>query len=205
MFSLDRPRLWPGVPLALGSAILFGASTPFSKLLLGTMDPWLLSGLLYFGAGLGLLAVQFARRALGIDASEAPLQSSDYPWLVGCHCLRRHHRATSSSVRPQCDDCFIRCAAFESRRPCDDGHCVAGLPRERRQSIADWSLCDSPGAAILCDSEGNSPVGAAASSGLVIMQGMKHISDRPCTRFTEFAVSVGSLGIPKDTDAYSAM
>jgi drug/metabolite transporter (DMT)-like permease len=82
LFSLDRSQLWPGVPLALGSAVLFGASTPFSKLLLGTIDPWLLSGLLYMGAGLGLVAVQFARRALDIGLSEAPLQSSDYPWLA---------------------------------------------------------------------------------------------------------------------------
>lgn len=82
MFSFDRSQLWPGVPLALGSAILFGASTPFSKLLLGAIDPWLLSGLLYLGAGLGLVAVQFIRRALRISSSEAPLRSSDYPWLA---------------------------------------------------------------------------------------------------------------------------
>src|SRR6185437_11915574 len=82
MTPLVQSQLWPGVPLALGSAVLFGASTPFSKLLLGTIDPWLLSGLLYLGAGLGLSAVQFARRALGINASEAPLRSSDYPWLA---------------------------------------------------------------------------------------------------------------------------
>lgn len=82
MFSLDRSQLWPGVPLALVSAILFGASTPFSKLLLGAIDPWLLSGLLYFGAGLGLVIVHVARHALGIGASEAALQRSDYPWLA---------------------------------------------------------------------------------------------------------------------------
>jgi hypothetical protein len=40
----------PGVPLALGSAVLFGVSAPLSKLLLGTMEPQLLAGLLYLGA-----------------------------------------------------------------------------------------------------------------------------------------------------------
>jgi len=31
---------WPGVPLAIGSAVLFGASTPLAKLLLGAgIDP----------------------------------------------------------------------------------------------------------------------------------------------------------------------
>jgi hypothetical protein len=58
---------------------------------------------------------------------------------------------------------------------------------------------------IVYDSEGNGRVGASASSGLVIMQGTKHISDRSCTRFTEFAVPLDSLGIPEDTDAYSAL
>ena len=36
----------PGIALALASAILFGASTPFTKLLLGAVDPWLMAGLL---------------------------------------------------------------------------------------------------------------------------------------------------------------
>jgi hypothetical protein len=58
---------------------------------------------------------------------------------------------------------------------------------------------------IVYDSEGNGRVGAAASSGLVIMQGTKRISDRSCARFAEFAISLDSLGVPEDTDAYSAM
>ena len=44
MQNTDRSYLWPGVPMALASAILFGASTPFSKLLLGEVDPQLLAG-----------------------------------------------------------------------------------------------------------------------------------------------------------------
>jgi drug/metabolite transporter (DMT)-like permease len=40
----------PGILLALGSAILFGAITPFAKLLLGSADPWMMAGLLYLGA-----------------------------------------------------------------------------------------------------------------------------------------------------------
>jgi drug/metabolite transporter (DMT)-like permease len=43
---------WPGVPLALGSAVLFGAATPLSKLLLASIGPPMLAGLLYLGAGL---------------------------------------------------------------------------------------------------------------------------------------------------------
>lgn len=44
----------PGVPAALGAALLFGAGTPLAKLLLDTVSPWLLAGLLYLGSGLGL-------------------------------------------------------------------------------------------------------------------------------------------------------
>jgi drug/metabolite transporter (DMT)-like permease len=38
-----------GIILALLSAALFGASTPFAKLLLGMVDPWMVAGLLYMG------------------------------------------------------------------------------------------------------------------------------------------------------------
>jgi drug/metabolite transporter (DMT)-like permease len=72
-------HLWPGVPFALGSALLFGLSAPASKLL---VDPWLLAGMLYFGAGLGLAAVHFARRRVGIDEVEAPIRFPDVPWLL---------------------------------------------------------------------------------------------------------------------------
>jgi drug/metabolite transporter (DMT)-like permease len=75
-------HLWPGVPLALGSAVLFGASAPVSKVLLGSIDPWLLAGVLYLGAGIGLAAVHFGRAFSGSGHAEAPLRLSDLPWLV---------------------------------------------------------------------------------------------------------------------------
>ena len=68
--------------MALGSAVLFGASTPLAKLLLGAVDPWLLAGLLYLGAGAGLTAVHFMRRALALPALEAPLRRADLLWLA---------------------------------------------------------------------------------------------------------------------------
>lgn len=75
-------HLWPGVPLALGSAILFGATAPASKMLLGQVDPQLLAGLLYLGAGIGLTIIHLTRWLFGIPAPEASLQSADMPWLV---------------------------------------------------------------------------------------------------------------------------
>lgn len=68
-----------GVPLALGSALLFGAATPLSKLLLASIDPQMLAGLLYLGAGLGLAAVHVARTAIGLSVPEAPPRRHDAP------------------------------------------------------------------------------------------------------------------------------
>ena len=81
MATSNLSHLWPGVPLALASALAFGASTPLSKKLLASVDPQLLAGLLYLGAGIGLAAVHLARSAFGIPAQEAPLRKTDMPWL----------------------------------------------------------------------------------------------------------------------------
>ena len=67
-----------GVLPALLSALLFGASTPFAKLLLGSVDPWVLAGLLYLGAGVGL-AIFIAVRPAG---AEAPLRLAHLPRLA---------------------------------------------------------------------------------------------------------------------------
>ena len=70
-----------GIPLALLSAVLFGASTPLAKLLLGAVSPWMMAGLLYLGAGLGLAAIHAVRAMLRLPAAEAPLRRADLPWL----------------------------------------------------------------------------------------------------------------------------
>lgn len=82
MTTTHRSHLWPGVPLALGSAVLFGASAPFAKLLLGSIDPWLLAGVLYLGAGIGLAAVHWGRGVVGLASPEAPLRRTDFLWLA---------------------------------------------------------------------------------------------------------------------------
>lgn len=82
MMSKTHSHLWPGVPLALGASVLFGASPPLSKLLMGAVDPWLLAGILYLGAGTGLAVVQWGRPLLGLPNPEAALQRSDLRWLA---------------------------------------------------------------------------------------------------------------------------
>src|SRR5436305_11190862 len=76
-----RGVLPPGVGFAVLAAALFGASTPFAKLLLGEMRPLLLAGLLYLGSGLGLSLLLVLRR--GQASHEAPLVRADLSWLTG--------------------------------------------------------------------------------------------------------------------------
>lgn len=68
--------------LALASAALFGLATPFAKLLLDGTQAWLLAGLLYLGAGLGLGLYTLIRRTGGQAPREAPLSRADLPWLA---------------------------------------------------------------------------------------------------------------------------
>ena len=73
-----------GVVYALVAAALFGASTPFAKLLVGRVDPVLLAGLLYLGSGCGLCAWRWlGRLRSGRQSAEAPLRRADRPWFAG--------------------------------------------------------------------------------------------------------------------------
>jgi len=78
---MDAGKSGPG--LALAAAVLFGLSAPAAKLLVGTVDPWLLAGLLYLGSGIGLGVYRWSQRLLGRIGSEAPLGRPDLPWLGG--------------------------------------------------------------------------------------------------------------------------
>lgn len=65
---------------ALLAAALFGASTPFAKLLVGELPPILLAGLLYLGSGIGLTLVRLVRDR---GWKPAGLARSEWPWLLG--------------------------------------------------------------------------------------------------------------------------
>jgi len=78
-----RSLLPKGVAAAMAAAVLFGASTPLAKQLLGGVAPWRLASLLYLGSGLGLTLVALLRSALRHEAKEAPLRRPDLPWLLG--------------------------------------------------------------------------------------------------------------------------
>ena len=76
------PPAYLGVAYAIGSAALFGASTPLAKSVLPEVGPWLLAGLLYLGSGLGLMLYRLFQSNLGkAKVNEAPLSRADVPWL----------------------------------------------------------------------------------------------------------------------------
>lgn len=67
-----------GVQTALAAAVLFGLAAPFGKLLVGSIDPFLLAGLLYLGSGLGLA---LWRRAAGRPRER--LAADERRWFAG--------------------------------------------------------------------------------------------------------------------------
>jgi drug/metabolite transporter (DMT)-like permease len=69
---------------ALASAALFGASTPAAKMMLGSLHPILLAGLLYCGAGIGIAGVRrlIPSTTSPSGAPQGALTGSDAPWLA---------------------------------------------------------------------------------------------------------------------------
>jgi len=66
---------------AILAAILYGVSTPFSKIILTEISPTFLSALLYLGAGFGMLIVKIL--TLNIKSqSEAKLDKKDLPYVI---------------------------------------------------------------------------------------------------------------------------
>lgn len=68
---------------ALIAAALFGISTPVAKVLVGSIQPAILAGLLYCGAGIGIAILRKALPAIVTIAPEVALSRSDLPWLGG--------------------------------------------------------------------------------------------------------------------------
>jgi len=67
------------------SAVFFGISPPFAKVLVADIPPVALAGLLYAGAFLGLSLYSLARKSVSVkpDREKATLVRKDYPWLIG--------------------------------------------------------------------------------------------------------------------------
>lgn len=71
----------PGVAYAISAPLLYGASIPLLKGLLGLVTPWMLAGLLFLSAGLGLATIRLVGRTWGWKPAVKPLAGQDWLWL----------------------------------------------------------------------------------------------------------------------------
>jgi len=76
-------RVHPDALYAIVAAILFGFATPVAKLLVDSVSPQMLAGLLYAGSGLGLSVLYSLNRLFKRNEHHHPLKVSDLPWLAG--------------------------------------------------------------------------------------------------------------------------
>ena len=72
-----------GYIYAIAAAVLFGASTPFSKIILENHSPWMVAGVLYFGSGVGLSMLYLAKALFWPSSAEAKLSRKDIPGMAG--------------------------------------------------------------------------------------------------------------------------
>lgn len=80
---VNKSKIYP-IIMILSASILFGASAPLTKILLGEIEPIPLASLLYGGSGIGLLIFQFINLMIKKEkVDEAPLMKKDFIWLLG--------------------------------------------------------------------------------------------------------------------------
>ncbi len=68
--------------LAIMAAILFGMSSPVSKILLTAIPPTLMAALLYLGAGTGMASISLFRRLKGRNSAEAGITRKELPYVL---------------------------------------------------------------------------------------------------------------------------
>lgn len=69
--------------MAVLAAALYAINSPASKLLLTEISSTMMAGLLYLGAGVGLVIVRFLQRQIGVTFREEKLSRKDIPYTVG--------------------------------------------------------------------------------------------------------------------------
>ena len=76
-------RNMKAILMAVLAAALFGLNAPISKVLLAEVPAAFMASLLYFGAGLGMLAVSLLKRAGKRERLEARITKKEMPYVVG--------------------------------------------------------------------------------------------------------------------------
>lgn len=67
---------------AIAAAGLYAASTPVSKVCLEHVGPTTVAGLLYIGAGVGMLAIVLLRKGIKTSTNEKPLTRRELPYIA---------------------------------------------------------------------------------------------------------------------------
>ena len=67
---------------AVLAAALYAVNVPLSKVLLQHVDPTMMAGFLYLGAGLGLLMYSVVRNAVGKKSRQEPLTKKELPYTI---------------------------------------------------------------------------------------------------------------------------
>ena len=71
-----------GILLAILAAALYAVNAPFSKLLLAYMQPTLMAGFLYLGAGLCMCCIALGRKLSGHKRTEQGLSRAELPYTL---------------------------------------------------------------------------------------------------------------------------
>ena len=80
---MNKTKIYP-VSQAILASVLFGASAPLSKIILGQIEPIPLASFLYIGSGIGLSLLQiFLTIGKKQNIKEASLKKADISWLIG--------------------------------------------------------------------------------------------------------------------------
>ncbi|MCZ0860243.1 DMT family transporter [Methanocorpusculum sp. MG] len=82
MPAVIAPR-YLAIGFAVLAAVLYGISSPVSKVLLDSVPPALLAALLYLGAGIGMAVVSLVQTAGKQTVREAPVGRKDLPYVIG--------------------------------------------------------------------------------------------------------------------------
>lgn len=68
--------------MAILAAALYALNSPISKILLENISSTVMAGLLYLGAGIGLIIVRYVQNKIGVNNKEKKLTKKDTPYTV---------------------------------------------------------------------------------------------------------------------------
>ena len=75
-------KIKKGIAFAILAAVLYAINAPFSKILLEFMQPTLMAGFLYVGAGIGMIFIALMRKIKKYEAKELKLTKSELPYTI---------------------------------------------------------------------------------------------------------------------------